>query len=131
TEMLVLDGIELAAINHLFDIRNFYDDHAIVFQQTRKAAHDAVEISDVSQYVVGMNNVCANTCGRKFFGQSIAEEIADGRNRTFALGNARDVGCRLYAQNRNARALVVLQQIAVVACDLYNQTLPVKPKRLY
>jgi hypothetical protein len=53
----MINGVEFHAVDQLFDIRDLNNCHARGFQQRSKSCHNAIQISHMSQHIVGLNNV--------------------------------------------------------------------------
>ena len=119
-EMLVIDRVEFAPIDEVADVRHLDHDQSARLQDATDAAHDAAELGDVGEHVVGMQHVCEPAVGGQALGQRGAKEVAERRD-TARLGDAGDIRGRLDAEDRHAEIAVVLEQVAVVARDLDDQ----------
>ena len=74
--MLVIDGIELAALNHLPDVRHFEHCNASFFQEPRDPTDYSIQIRHMGQNVIGMNDIGAYSFRAQLFGEFRSEEIA-------------------------------------------------------
>src|SRR5688572_3929332 len=93
----VIDGVKLASIDHVLNVRYFDHRHAVFFQQIVNAAHEAVEIWHVGQDIAGVNHVGLITLRSQTSAQFVAKEFTDRRNAVFFTSNSRNVRGRLYS----------------------------------
>ncbi len=56
-QVLVVDGVELAVVDEILDVRHLDDCNAVVLEQARDAAHEAVGVGHVGEDVVGVDDV--------------------------------------------------------------------------
>src|ERR1700724_350704 len=115
--MLVVDGIELVAVNEPLKVRKLQCDHAVGRQQVRHFCGEIVEIRHLRQNVVADNQSCMLTLGDKLLRKLQAEELDQGGN-ALPAGGLGHVGGRFDARHRHAERQEMLQQISIVACDL-------------
>ena len=120
-EVLVIDRVELDVIDQLLEVRSFDDDDAVRFQNRLETRDDSVQIGDVGENVVGVNDICPFTVSRELLGEITAEEFADRADPFFGLRHARDVASRFDTENGDARLLVPLEQVAIVAGDFDDE----------
>src|SRR5262245_13699705 len=125
----MVDGVELAAIDHVLDVRHFDDHYSVIFDKGREPTHYPVKIRDVREHVVGVNDVSLHALPAKVQGEVFVEEVGQRRNAALAASNLGDVDRRLDAENGNSRLLVVLKQVAVVTGDLDDETVGTQPTR--
>src|SRR5437762_2881790 len=109
TKMLVIDRIELTAVDHVFHVRHFNDQDAILLKNEPKATHKSIKLGDVRQNIIGVNDVGSLPFVEEACRQLFVKELADRRYAALHLGNARDISSRLNSQNGNARLFVILQ----------------------
>ena len=121
-EVLVIDRVELDVVDQFLEIRSFNDHDAVRFEQRLKSRDDSVQIGDVGEDVVGVNDICQFALRRELLRQVATEELADRANPFLGLSDARDVAGRFDAEHRDARLLVPLKQIAIVAGDFDDET---------
>ena len=72
--MLMINRVELAAINEIDNIRNLYNQHPIVFEQEFGAGNEALQVGDVRKHIVAQEDVGANAVIMKTFGQLKCEK---------------------------------------------------------
>ncbi len=116
-EVLVIDRIELAVVDHLLDVRRLDHRDAVLLEEDADPLHDAVEVRHMGEHIVRVHDVRALPGRRQPRRDRRVEELRDGRDAAL-LGDLRDVARRLDAEHGDARLPVILEQIAVVAGDL-------------
>ena len=124
-KVLVIDRVELALLDELHQMRKLQGDHAVRRQQLFQTRHEVVEVGHVGQDVVADEKICApilveNICG------SVTSEVPHFDGYAPRLGDLRDVGRRLDAEHVEATRGKMLQEIAVIACDLDNAAVGAK-----
>ena len=120
--MLVIDRVELIALDKPQQVLHLDDRHSAIGQQQLHAANKIVQIGHMGHHIVGNQHVGLSVLGDKFAGRRFAKKPDDGRNSAF-LGGAGDVGRRLDAQARNASLDEIPQKITVITCDFDDETL--------
>src|SRR4051812_21142728 len=118
--MLVIDRIEFKVVNQTLEIRHFDYGNAVILQGLPNALDEAVQVGHMSEHIVGVDNVGAVTFANKLPCQLEGEERLQRRHsdRHGCLGGT---CCWVYPKNWNTSFHVILQKIAVVACELDNQ----------
>src|ERR1039457_4287052 len=114
------EGVEPEPLDHVPHVGRFDDRDTVRGQHGRHAGQEAVHIQYVREDVVSVNDVSAVALSRKLLPKLAAEELSQGWN-TLGLGDAGDVARGLDAQHGDTQALVVAQQVPVVAGDLDGQ----------
>ena len=117
TEMLVIDGVELVALHQLPQVRKLHRDHAVRGEQSFQSGDEVVEVGHMREHIVAEHQVCLAMGAGNDFGGGAAQK-ADFRGNTFQCSSRRDIGGRLYTENRHAPGNKMLQKVAVVACNL-------------
>ena len=72
----MIDRVELDVVDEVLDVRDLEDGHAIVAQHGPEAAHEAFEIGDMGQHVVGVNDGGATPSGDERVREGRAEKRA-------------------------------------------------------
>ena len=127
-EVLVIDGIELGALDERTQVGDLDDRQPGLPDQQPQAVEESVEIRDMRQDVVGVHDVDAPRAGHEAPGHVRAEKFAEGRHpaRARHLG---DVGGGLDPEDRDLALLVPLQEVAIVAGDLHHAAAPIERLR--
>ena len=128
-QVLVVDRVELDALDQLPHVGNLDDNDAIVFEHNAHARDDAVEVRDVREHVVGVYHVGAPALLPELRRQPLPEEGADCGHAAVQLCHGSDVRSRVDAKHRNAMGGVELEQVAVVAADFDHQAVPAQAVR--
>ena len=126
TEMLVIDGVEFAAIHQILHVGHLQDGNPIVFEQRVDPLHKSVQIRDMSENIVADDDVRLLAGGGQFSGQTFAEERAERGDADVLSGARRSLG-GINAQDRNALLNEIFQEITIVAGQLDHQAAGVKP----
>src|SRR4029077_16995204 len=100
TEVLVVNEIELTAVDHIFDVTHLQHRHTLRLEEPGDAAHEAVEIGNVGENVVGDEDVGEFAFLLQSDGQIFTEKLVDGRNAALLLGDVGDVPGWLDAHHR-------------------------------
>ena len=125
----MVDRVELPALDHPQQVREFEGRHALRLQDLGEARGEIEDIGHVGQHVVGSGEVRLVALGGEPPGGVAAEE-GDLRRHAALHRHAGDIGRRLDAEHRHAAGDEVLQQVAVVARDLDNLALRSQPEAL-
>ena len=125
----MVDGVKLAVIYQVHDVRHLDDGHSVILQDHVHAAGKTVEIGHVGQHVVEVEHVRPSALPLQLSAQLFVEEVAQSRNAPLSFSDSCDVGGRLDAQDRDAGLLVVLEQVTVIARYLNGQTGAVEAPR--
>jgi hypothetical protein len=119
-QMLVVNGVELASIDQVFDIRNLDDGDPRIFQDGGHPADHPVQVGHMSEHVV-----CVEDVGLL---PSIAQAVAKLRTEEFTkrwnsgfLRRPRDIARRLDAEHRDSLASIELEQVSIVTGDLDDE----------
>ena len=115
--MLVVHLIELSSLNGLEQMGEFNGDNSMRAEKCLQPANEIVEIRDLREYVVAQNQVWSVPKRSEFVRCAATEEFHNSRD-AFFLSCFRDVCRRLNPDGGYAALQKVLEQIAVVACDL-------------
>ena len=118
-EVLVVDGVELHALDQAQQVRELHRDRAARGEQVFHAADEVVDVGHVGQHVVAQQQVGLAVFAGDVGGGGPAHE-AHRRRDTLADGHLGDVGGRLDPQHRDAGGDEVLEQVAVVAGDFHH-----------
>src|SRR6266536_2734141 len=119
-EVLVVDGVELVALEQPGQVRELDGGDAAGREQDPHPGHEVVEVGDLGQDVVGDQQVGAPASGHQAPGQVDPEELGEGGHALGGRGRG-DVARRFDAQHGDAAPLQVLEQVAVVAGQLDRQ----------
>src|SRR5687767_12255441 len=99
--MLVVDGVELAMVDEVPDVRRFDNGHAVVLEQGSNSGDHALGVGYVPQDVVGVNHISTfRVCGERV-GQFAAKEALVNRHSRLA-GGRRGPGCWIDAEHWDA-----------------------------
>ena len=126
SEMLVIDRVELAAIDHLLDVRDLEHGDAVILEEQPNPAHEAVDVGHVRQHVVAEDHVCAGPLGDQAARQPLSEELRD-RGDPALPGYLRDIDSGLDSEHRDPRLAKELEQITIVAGDFDDALRGVQP----
>ena len=126
THMLMINRVELALVDHVFHIRHFNYQNAIVLEGEVKAANESIKVCHVREDVMSVNKIGLLSLGGKLGGQLFAEKLAYGRYVALRLRDARHVSGRLNPEDRDPRPFVILEKIAVITGDFHNQALVIE-----
>ena len=121
-EVLVVDGVELIALDQPLQVRELHRDDTLRGQQGAQALHEVVDVRHVGQHVVAGDQVGLAVFGGNGAAGGFAEELHRGGHAALD-GHLGHVGRRLHTQHRDARSDEVLQQVAVVAGDFHHLVL--------
>ena len=124
-EVLVVDGVELIALDQPDQVRELDRDDALRREDRLHAGREVVEIGDVGEDVVGDQEVGAAALGGEPIGDLAAEELDHGLDALLARGLGH-VGGGLDAQGRDAELDHMLEQVAVVAGELDDEAVGVE-----
>ena len=120
-EMLVIDGVELVLSDQPLEVRELQGDHALRLEQARHPAHEVVEVGHLRQHVVADDEIGALAL-RHELGRELRSEEIDAGGYALLDRHLGDVGRGLDAQDGNAQRQEVLQQVAVIARQLDDET---------
>src|SRR5437870_6577178 len=128
-QVLVVNCVKLAVINHVLDVRHLDDRHTVVFQEQLEPANESIQILHMRHHVVRMNDVRLFSASLELFGQLLTEKFTQRGDTPFCLSNLGDIDGGLDPKNRNPLPMIVLEQIPIIAPNLYHQALGVQPAR--
>ena len=116
--MLVVDGVEFAALNQVKQVGEFEGGHAGWLEQDAEAFDEVVDVGHVSQHVVGRHQIGGVVGCQGASGFGAKEEDFGGD----ALGDGGfgAVAGGFDAQDGDAGGVEVLEEIAVVAGDFHH-----------
>src|SRR5437660_6428656 len=111
----MIHGIELRTVYHVLNVGHLDNRKAITLQQQLKTTNKTVEIGNVSEHVVGMNQVGVLVFARQTRSQLCVKELIDSWNAPLFARDAGNIRGRLDSEDRNPRLFVILEQVSVVA----------------
>ena len=120
-QMLVVDRVELDAVDHVAQVRHFNHGDAAVDEQFTDAGDDSVHVGHVRKDVVCVDDIGVTDLMNQVAREPGPEEFRHGPNAA-RLGERSDGARRLDAEDGYALAHVMLQEIAVVAGDFDHET---------
>src|SRR6266850_2194625 len=126
-KVLMIDSIELAALDQPLQVRELQGEHALGFQKSREAGDEVVQVRHVGEDIVRHEQVGSMTSMRYRRRRLPPQELDDGGNPP-AFSRPGDVLRRLYAEDGDPCLAEKLQQVAVVACDLDDQGIASQPE---
>jgi hypothetical protein len=98
----VIDRIELARVDHVFDIRDLDSGEPAGLEHVPNPGDEVVEIGNVCQHVVGVKNVSLVSLARQLLRKCGAEEFDPGVDAVGFDRTCRDIFRWLDAEHRNA-----------------------------
>src|ERR1700733_10276518 len=128
-EVLVVDRVKFVVFDQSQQVGKLQGQNPLRFQQDFKPFDKIIEVRDLRQYVVSANQVGRAALGHKFACNLDAEETHERWN-SVCDRHLCNVHGRLDSQQRNISPDEVLQQVAVVARDLYDKALLAQSKPL-
>src|SRR5579883_18897 len=120
--MLVIDGVELIALDQAHQVRELDRQHAFGLQDGRQPGDEIVELRDLCEDVIGDDEVGRFDLGCKSDGQPPSKELRQCRyagrlsRRGYVLG-------RLYAEAWNAVRDKIPQEVSIVARDFDDEAM--------
>src|ERR1043165_8493954 len=90
-EMLVIDGVEFATFNHVFDVRDLDHCLAVVFQNDKQSGNEIVQVGRVRQDVISVHDVSELIFTPELLRQALAKKFADRRNAALHSSNLGDI----------------------------------------
>src|ERR1019366_739686 len=118
----MVDRIELAMLDQRLVVGRLDHCHTILFEEPGDRCDKAIGVGNVSEHVVGMNDVRAYPLCMKRLGKVTREESA-ARGHANLLGGGGGAVGRIDAKHTDSRLNIVLQQIAVVAGQLDDEAI--------
>src|ERR1700758_2134400 len=115
--MLMVNGVELIALNEPLQMREFEGDDTVRLQKKLHSAHEIVKIRHLGKDIVADDEIGPQTFCHHLLCQRRAEEF-DSRGDALLDSSFRHIGGRLYAKHRNTKRQEMLQQISVIAGKL-------------
>ncbi len=125
--MLVIDRVELPVLDQAQQVRELHRNCARGLQQDRQSSGEVVQVGHVRQHVVGADQVGLLARGGEPMRCHHTKEGDLGRHAA-RFGHGGDIGGRLHAEDSDALAAEVPQQIAVVAGQFHDQRIRAEPK---
>ena len=119
-QMLVVNRVEQRLLEHIDQVRNLKDKHAVRREQGADSLHNAFQIVDISEDIVSGNDFRLAILSSNLLCQFRAEKSRQGFD-ALPRGFFRDAACRVNAQHLHARRLKKTQQRAVVRADVQHQ----------
>ena len=126
-EVLVVDGVELAERDEVQCVVHLDAQPAVVGQQSAQRSGEAQEIGYVRVDVVGDHEIRRTVIVPHRSGELLVEKCRHCRYSALAGGGS-DIHRRLDAETRYARGDHMLEQVAVVACDLDDERIGSQPE---
>src|SRR6267378_905757 len=126
-KVLVINGVELTALDQPPQVRELQGEHAPRFQKSREACYEIVQVRHVGKDIVRHEQVGSMTPLRYRRSRLPPQEFDDGGNPS-AFSCLGEVLRRLYPEDRDPCLAEKLQQVAVVACDLDDQGIASQPE---
>src|SRR6266545_5429831 len=111
--MLMVDGVELAAIDQALEMMELEGRDAVRLEQNGEAANEVVDVRHMREHVVRGHEVGLAAVARKLPGQLDTEESLDDRDPPLPRRSG-GAGGRLDAGAGDAARLHVLQQVPVI-----------------
>jgi hypothetical protein len=118
--MLVVDRVELPVRHQAQQMREFHCDRAGRLQQDWQSGDEVVQVRHVRQHIIGADQVRVLACVNQPASGRLAEECDLGRHAE-CLGNRGDVGGRLHAKYGNVPLTEILEKVAIVAGQFYDE----------
>src|SRR6185503_16379025 len=117
--MLVVNRVELIALDQPEQMRKLHRDHTASVEQLLHSRHKVIQRGNMRQHVVADQQVGFAMLSGDFLCCPFPEELHQRRD-TFGLGYLGDVRGGLDTENRDLSAYKMLQQITVVAGYLHH-----------
>ena len=127
-QVLVINGVELAVLDQVANIRRFDDCHTIILEQNANAFDEAVEIGYVGEHIVSNDHVGALALCAQLLCETLGEERTQGGDADFLCGSRRPLG-GINPQHRNTALHEVSQQIPIIARQFDNQARSIQSPR--
>ncbi len=128
-KVLVVDRVELSAVDERHEVRKLDRDDALGREQRLHARDKRVEVRRVRENVVAEQQVCLEPIVHHP-PRLVGAEEGDARRDATRAGDRRDVGRGLDAEARDPLRDDVLQEVAVVGGDLDDVALRPEPEAL-
>src|SRR6516165_5215101 len=119
-EMLVIDGVELAAIDHVPDIGHLERRQAVFLQQRVDSLYEAMSISDVSEDVVTDDQIGALAVRLQLRCQ-LPREKRGQRGHACCSRSLSLFAGRIDAEHRHSFYHEILEEVAIIARQLDDQ----------
>ncbi len=127
-EMLVVDRVELELVDEVLQVRELDGEHPVRLQHPSQALDEVVQPGNVAEDVVGDDEVGVGVL-TQLSGRGGAEEPGQRGDPTLDCDRG-DIGGGLDAEDRDAAAIEVLEQVAVVARNLKDPASLAEPEPL-
>src|ERR1700722_947778 len=128
-EMLVVNGVELALLDQVDNVRRFNHCDAGGLQQGGDAVDEAVEVGHVSEHIVGQEDVSLLALRGQLFGQLLSKEVVDAGHAAL-VGSAYLLFGGVDAQDLDAVVYEVAQHVTVVGRCFDDQATRVETTRM-
>src|SRR6266436_1408383 len=126
-EMLVINRIELIFLHQPLKMGELHSDHTIGFQQDFHSRDKIIQFGYLGKNVVAQEQISLLTARRKLACRLSAEEFHESGD-AFLSSNSGNIRRRLNTQHWDPLFDKILQQIAIVARELYCKTVCVDPE---
>ena len=121
-EVLVIDGVVLAALDEARQAGELQRQRPPIIQQHRQTADEVPQVRNVGQDIVGRDEIGGSVALHQLSGGGLAEETHLGPDPA-RLGGGGNVGGRLDPEDRDVRFHEMLKEISVVARDLDHKAM--------
>src|SRR5438477_8668417 len=119
--VLVVDRVELIALDQPLQMRELDRDDAIVGEQNGHARDEGIEVGYLREHVLAREQIGLHALGAKFFCELLVEELGEGVD-ALRLRYLSNVARRFDAEDRDTHLDEPLQHVAIVGCDLDDET---------
>jgi len=119
--VLVIDRVELVALDQPLEMRELDGDDAIVGKQRRHSGDEGIEIGDLRKDILAREQVGLNAVGPQLLGELLVEELGQ-RVDALCLRDLGNVASRFDAEHGYTRFDEPLQHVAVVGRDFDDET---------
>ena len=128
--MLMIDRVVLIAINESHQMREFECENATRIECYLYAPHEVFDVRHMSEDIVANQQVSPPSVGMQHPRCLRAKKSHNGFNAFFLLCMKSDVRCRLNTQDRNTFIRKMLEQISIIARNLYHESIFIEPEAI-
>jgi len=128
--MFVIDRIELIALYKPHEVREFHRNHPVRLKENLHPSDKIVEVWDLGQDIVSYNEISLTLFCTELMRRRRTEE-GDYRGDPLGEGSLSYIGGGFDSQGKNPSLNEVLEQIAIVACNLNDMAMATKAKALH
>src|SRR5215471_795004 len=119
-EMLVINGVELAAVDHVPDVRHLESRQSVFLQQRVDSLYEAMGIGHVSEDVVTDDQIGA-LASRLQLRRQLARKKRGQRGHACCSRSLSLLAGRIDAEHRHSFFHEILEEVAIVARQLDDQ----------